>query len=206
MTIALSDRIDMAETDETDEITLDEMFERLERMPVPEGYKVEVVEGTLYMSPQRYVHWDTIAAIFEQLRTRHPRQRIVSDVRFHFPGLMNGFCPDVVLLSKDARRDDAGRWRCEDVGFVAEVVSQSTAENDYGPKKAIYAYCGVPAYLVVDPYRRLCHLYTEPEQAESEDDRLLSGYASDLTVKYGLPMDLSGTPAEIKLATAEFQY
>ena len=42
-------RIAMAESDNTS--TLDEMFERLETMPVPEGYKVEIVEGTVYMSP-----------------------------------------------------------------------------------------------------------------------------------------------------------
>ncbi|MEU5594367.1 hypothetical protein [Streptomyces sp. NPDC020298] len=45
------DRIAMAESDNTS--TLDEMFERLETMPVPEGYKVEIVEGFVYMSPQR---------------------------------------------------------------------------------------------------------------------------------------------------------
>jgi hypothetical protein len=40
----LEDSIAMAESDNTS--TLDETFERLEKMPVPEGYKVEIVEGT----------------------------------------------------------------------------------------------------------------------------------------------------------------
>ncbi|BFO22510.1 hypothetical protein SHKM778_88980 [Streptomyces sp. KM77-8] len=39
----LDDRIAMAESDNTR--WLDEMFERLEKMPVPEGYKVEIVGG-----------------------------------------------------------------------------------------------------------------------------------------------------------------
>lgn len=39
----LDDRIAMAESDNTRR--LDKMFERLERMPVPEGYKVEIVGG-----------------------------------------------------------------------------------------------------------------------------------------------------------------
>ncbi|MCW2868835.1 MAG: hypothetical protein JWL99_155 [Streptomyces oryziradicis] len=47
MTIELTDRIEMAESDE---LTLDDLFEMLERMPVPEGYKVEIVEGTVYVA------------------------------------------------------------------------------------------------------------------------------------------------------------
>ncbi|SCD54239.1 hypothetical protein GA0115245_108415 [Streptomyces sp. di188] len=39
----LEDRIEMAESG--DELTLDMMFEWLEKMPVPEGYKAEIVGG-----------------------------------------------------------------------------------------------------------------------------------------------------------------
>lgn len=69
----LDDRIEMAEAD--DEPTLDTMFEWLEAMPVPEGFRAEVVGGNIYMSPQRHTHWEIIAAVYEQLRTRYPRQR-----------------------------------------------------------------------------------------------------------------------------------
>ena len=61
----LEDRIAMAESDNTRQ--LDEMFERLEKMPVPEGYKVEIVEGTIYMSPQLDAHWQTIRRIVRVL-------------------------------------------------------------------------------------------------------------------------------------------
>ena len=54
----LDDRIEMA--DESKGLTLDVLFERLERMPVPEGYKVEIVEGAIFMSPQRDTHWEII--------------------------------------------------------------------------------------------------------------------------------------------------
>ncbi len=48
--IALTDRTEMAERHEP---SLDDLFERLERMPVPEGCKTEIVEGTVFMSPLR---------------------------------------------------------------------------------------------------------------------------------------------------------
>lgn len=81
----------MTESDNT--IALDEMFERIEKMPVPEGYKVEIVEGTVYMSPQRDNHWQVIADIIEQLRTKYPRKRIKSDVRIDYPGPSTGLAP-----------------------------------------------------------------------------------------------------------------
>lgn len=67
MTVVDTDRIDMA--DISDERTLDMMFEWLE--PVPEGFKVEIVEGTVHMSPQRDTHWEITFGILEQLRTTY---------------------------------------------------------------------------------------------------------------------------------------
>jgi hypothetical protein len=51
----LEDRIEMAESG--DELTLDMMFEWLEKMPVPEGYKAEIVGGHVFMTPQRDTHF-----------------------------------------------------------------------------------------------------------------------------------------------------
>lgn len=47
----LEDRIAMADTG--DELTLDTMFEWLEKLPIPEGYKTEIVGGHIFMTPQR---------------------------------------------------------------------------------------------------------------------------------------------------------
>src|SRR5690606_8770728 len=44
----VEDRIAMADVDSE---RLDEWFERLERMPVPEGFRVEIVGGNVYMTP-----------------------------------------------------------------------------------------------------------------------------------------------------------
>ncbi|MBM7091631.1 hypothetical protein G3I31_06750 [Streptomyces sp. SID9913] len=44
----VEDRIAMADVDSE---RLDEWFGRLERMPVPEGFRVEIVGGNVYMTP-----------------------------------------------------------------------------------------------------------------------------------------------------------
>ncbi|GAA3165846.1 MULTISPECIES: Uma2 family endonuclease [Streptomyces] len=199
MTISLV-RTDVIETDRIDmpqfgDLSLDELFGRLEKMPVPEGYKVEIVEGTVFMSPQRDAHWEIILIIIEALRDRYPRNRVKSDVRIDFPGHMNGFASDVVALTADAEKDAHGRWRHQDIEFVAEVVARGTGVNDYGPKKTAYARAEVPVYLIADPYTARCRVFTHPQDGD---------YKSDLTLAYGEPVDLTGTVVGITLATEDF--
>ncbi|MCX5147077.1 Uma2 family endonuclease [Streptomyces sp. NBC_00320] len=191
MTVVETDRIEMA--DISSEQALDEMFEALE--PVPEGLKVEIVEGTVYMSPQRDTHWEIILDIIEQLRGKYPRKRLKSDVRIDYPGHLNGFATDVTAMVEGAEKTAAGRWRHEDVEFVAEVISKGTAANDYGPKKAAYAAAEVPAYLIVDPYTRRCLLHTGPKDGD---------YATETKIAFGDEIDLTDTVVGLTLDTSEF--
>ncbi|MFG3101812.1 Uma2 family endonuclease [Streptomyces sp. NPDC048182] len=189
----LDDRIEMAES--SDKLSLDAMFEWLEKMPVPEGYKTEIVGGHIFMTPQRDTHWDIILEIIEQLRARYPRKRVKSDVRMDYPGHLNGFASDVVALADGARRDDRGRWHHADVHFVAEVISRSTAANDYGPKKDVYAAAGVPVYLIVDPYTAEWHLHTLPKDGT---------YHASVSFGFGEDVDLTGTSVGLTLTTGDF--
>ncbi|TPQ18408.1 Uma2 family endonuclease [Streptomyces sporangiiformans] len=189
----LEDRIVMAE--QSDELSLDKMFEWIE--PAPEGFKVEIVRGAIYMTPQRDNHWDIILDIVEQLREKYPRKRVKSDVRIDYPGHLNGFASDVVALKEGAVKDDKGRWRHQDVEFVAEVISKGTAANDYGPKLETYAAAEVPVYLIVDPYTCEWHLHTRPKGGE---------YRANLTLDFGDEIDLTQTPVGITLTTDEFPH
>ncbi|TXS41059.1 Uma2 family endonuclease [Streptomyces sp. uw30] len=188
----LDDRIEMAKED--DELTLDGLFESLERI-TPEGYKVEIVEGAIFMSPQRDTHWEIIADIFEQLRTKYPRKRLKSDVRVDYPGQLNGFASDVCLVAEGAEKNEKGVWRCQDVEFVAEVISKGTAQNDYGPKKGAYALAEVPVYLIADPYQGKCHLFTQPKEGD---------YITETTVAFGGDVDMTTTLLGLVLKTDEF--
>ena len=188
----LEDRIAMAESDNTSE--LDEWFERLEKMPVPEGYKVEIVEGGIYMTPQRDTHWEIILDVVEQLRTKYPRRRVKSDVRIDYPGKLNAFATDVTLMAEKAVKSERGRWSYEDVEFVVEVISKGTATNDYGPKKTAYATAKVPVYLIIDPYTGRCCIHTLPKDGDYTVRR----------VDFGSDIDLTETPVGLTLKTDEF--
>ncbi|QNP72006.1 Uma2 family endonuclease [Streptomyces roseirectus] len=188
----LDDRIAMADANTS---SLDEWFERLERMPVPEGFRVEIVGGSVFMTPQRDTHWAIIRRIVRAIEDRFGMDvGVLSDVRIDFPGQGNGFCPDVVKLRDSAEKTD-GRWSHKDVEFVAEVISQGTAANDYGPKLTAYAVAGVPVYLVADPYQGRCNLYTDPTDGD---------YAKMLRVDFGKDVDLTGTAIDLVLKTDGF--
>ncbi|MGC3000117.1 Uma2 family endonuclease [Streptomyces sp. G35A] len=189
----LEDRIAMADVNTQ---RLDEWFERLERMPVPEGFKVEIVGGNVYMTPQRDTRWGIIRRIVRAVEDRFGMDvPVFSDVRIDFPGHENGLCPDVAVLRASAGKNDEGRWRHEDVEFVFEVISEGTAANDYGPKKAAYATAEVPLYVIVDPYRGRCYVYTDPKNGD---------YVTRTRVDFGDDIDLTGTVADLTVSTRDF--
>ncbi|MEU1178213.1 Uma2 family endonuclease [Streptomyces sp. NPDC005820] len=189
----LEDRITMADANTQ---RLDEWFKRLEHMPVPEGFRVEIVGGNVHMTPQRDTHWEIIFQIALALRSRFGKGlRVFSDVRIDFPGHENGFCPDVVKLRESAEKDDEGRWHYEDVEFVAEVISRGTAANDYGPKKTAYAVAEVPVYLIADPYQGRCFVYTDPKDGH---------YVTSTRVDFGGDVHLAGTVVDLTLKTDDF--
>ena len=191
----LEDRIEMADADANTK-RLDEWFERLERMPVPEGFRVEIVGGNVHMTPQRDTHWEIIREILLSFVDRFGRKtRMFSDVRIDFPGFENGFCPDLAKLSDAAQKDDTGHWRYQDVEFVAEVISKGTAANDYGPKKTAYAVAEIPVYVIADPYQGRCHVYTDPKDGD---------YAVRTSVDFGTDIDLTGTIVDLTLKTDDF--
>lgn len=179
-------------------LELDAMFDWLERMPAPEGFKVEIVEGALFMVPTRHVHWQIILGIATAFSDAYgERYGILSDVRIDFPGHLNGFAPDIAKLRHGATSDAEGRLAARDVEFVAEVISKATTANDYGPKKTAYATAGVPVYLIVDPYSRRCHLHTGPQQGT---------YAAELTVSFGTVLDLAAVRPGLTLPTGDFPH
>ncbi|MGW6732648.1 Uma2 family endonuclease [Streptomyces sp. NPDC055013] len=189
----LEDRIKMADANTE---RLDQWFERLERMPVPEGFRVEIVGGNVFMTPQRDTHWEIIRRIVRAIEDRFGMDvRVLSDVRMDFPGHENGFCPDVVKLRDSAEKDPEGRWRYEDAEFVAEVISKGTAANDYGPKKAAYATAEVPVYLIADPYQGRCRIYTHPKNGD---------YATETKADFGDDLDLGDTVVDLTLKTSDF--
>lgn len=178
-----------------EEPALDQLFELLERMDVLEGFKIEIIEGAIVLSPQRSVHWKIILSCVMQIKSIGKDTEVFSDVRIDFPGYRNGFAPDVAKLRDAAEPDERGKWSFRDVEFVAEVVSRESRDNDYGRKKAAYAAAEVPIYLIADPYTAECHVHTSPEDGH---------YGGEVKVPFGDVVDLREAGLDVRIDTADF--
>jgi Uma2 family endonuclease len=143
--------------------TLDEMFELIESMHVPAGYRAEIIEGEIVMNPQRATHSTIIRMLTRDLEAaRGQTAPILWDVRVDFPGTLNGFVPDVSLATQDAKATPNGGYEYKDIEFVAEVVSHSSRRDDYGIKLQTYAATKIPVYLLADPKLGYVHVHSAP--------------------------------------------
>jgi Uma2 family endonuclease len=177
----LQDRPATVEADEPDSTELDKLFEYIETdLNPPPGFKVQIIEGAIVMSPQRDVHFQIILKFlmaFTAVLSERETERLFSDVRLDAPGWHNGLVPDVMLLNSDAQKLKNGCYRYQDARLVVEVVSRGSHRDDYGRKLQTYALAGVPIYVIVDPKAGQVHVYTEPYGASLEN----AGYREAMT-------------------------
>lgn len=143
--------------------TYQELLDILEKLEAPPGFKSELVRGEIVLSPQGRVHSEIILAGQEAARAAGlPRWRVLSDVLSPFPHTRSGFCPDVSILRSTASRTAKPLPRSDIAGAI-EVISSDLGEKDYGIKVQEYAVAGIDSYLIADPYKGLCTLFTRPE-------------------------------------------
>ncbi|MDH6577013.1 Uma2 family endonuclease [Kitasatospora sp. MAP5-34] len=163
---------------------ISDMWEIVEGMAIPEGYRVEIIGGQIVVSPQSETQWTIISQILQQLwKTLGEDARIMADVPIDFPGYKNGFAPDVAILADDAATGpDTGRYDWTDLDAVIEVVSGSSIDNDYRIKLDLYGRYSVPTYLIVDPLEGKWTLFTEPKAKQ--------GYPKPVERPFGEPVDL----------------
>lgn len=174
---------------------VDALFDALDRMGMPRGYLGQIVEGAIYIEPVQPTGQQISHSIAEQLRTKYRKKSPTPDRRINLPGHMNGFVPDVMAIRETAAPGPNGRWRYQDIDLVAEVASRSTAYYDYDPKKTTYAGAEIPLYLIADPTTGKCHLFSHPEDGR---------YRRQLSVEFGLEIDLTDTAVGLILHTESF--
>ncbi|GAA3220026.1 Uma2 family endonuclease [Actinocorallia longicatena] len=131
---------------------------------VPDGYRVEVIEGEIVVSPAaRFGHNFIIAAIEQAIRVSGDGQWVAtSGTGLDLLGLEAGYIPDAIAmdaeLAAEANDADVLHLVPDQVELVVEVTSSSNAANDRQPRSAKhrrtkwsgYARAGVPYYLLVD--------------------------------------------------------
>ncbi|MEV4190733.1 Uma2 family endonuclease [Streptomyces toxytricini] len=162
------------------------------------GYRMEIVEGAIVMSPLKPHHNATIWQLWSALKPQMSDQwGFLSDVAIPFDG-DNEFCPDLAVIPAAEVAKNLSAYPPDLIELAIEVVSPSSRHNDYEVKRRAYARRGIPHYLVFNPYQAHCVLFWNPGP---------DGYLGTDTVAYGgtvvvetgigkLTVDTSGLPVD----------
>lgn len=142
--------------------SLRELAEQIDELP---GYRVEIIEGALVVSPTPSKRHNGIVkrimlALDHQLpagKESHP----ISSVEPEGGG--EEYCsPDLVVVPSDEDYEDGWLYSSDIVDFALEVVSVSHPTNDTHIKPLLYAEWGIPIFLLVDPRDGSIVLYSDP--------------------------------------------
>ncbi|MFD7922921.1 Uma2 family endonuclease [Streptomyces sp. NPDC059740] len=173
---------------------LDRLHSQLSRLEgMFPGYRLEIVEGSIMMSPVRPHHAATIRLLWNALEDQVPEGwGFTSDVAFPFDD-GNEFCPDLAVIPQEAVDENRSSYPPELIELVAEVVSPGSVRNDYETKDRKYAARGIAHYLIFDPYRVQCTTMWNPGP---------DGYRGRDVLKYGEPVVLETSLGRITLDTS----
>ena len=167
---------------------------------LPEGCRVELIDGTFYEVPVQGVLHQDIASylhvvIGSYIRDKRDYCRIyegpvsVIVARDDY----NLVLPDIIALFDSSISNKDEIFGAPE--FIAEIVSDKTRERDLSLKVGLYQRAGVREYLAIDIGNRLAIRYdfynniAEPEVRELEGELSLRVFEDKLSLKLG---DIAG--------------
>ena len=135
-------------------------YEDYENLQLPEGKRVEVIDGVIYdMSGPSIVHQEVIGYMYRRFcdffDANHGACRVLLsplDVRLEYDsGDMTVVQPDLVVICDRSRIDKMKSIKGAP-DFVLEVLSPSSRKMDLNIKMQKYRKSGVREYWVIDPF------------------------------------------------------
>ncbi|MER5548017.1 Uma2 family endonuclease [Streptomyces sp. NPDC002589] len=163
-------------------------------MELPEGYRAEIIEGAIEVSPTgRLSH----AQIVNRLRNRLVRFLGEGEhAAYQDTNVVHGlkaWIPDVLIAPEDLEphADEEGLGvAASAVSLVVEVASPGhrNLERDRMRKRREYARAGIPVYVLIDDYdgQGSVTLFTvpRPDKADWEDIHRVP-YGTEITIPEG---------------------
>ncbi|MEU5847371.1 Uma2 family endonuclease [Saccharopolyspora shandongensis] len=122
-------------------------------LPEDNSHRVELVEGTLHVSPRPVSdHQWALMELGFQLRAQLPKPFVaLPEVEVVlFEHLATVRIPDLVVVPVELAKESPSRYRASDVVLAVEVVSPGSGRTDRVLKFAEYAEAGIPNYWIVD--------------------------------------------------------
>jgi Uma2 family endonuclease len=129
-----------------------------------DGWKYEIVDGVLHMSPPpRIEHQDISGELFVAMRA-HARRRKLGKVLaapcgVRLPGQPIPLEPDILFVKHERLAIVGERYVEGAPNLIVEILSPSNASYDLETKFQVYQDAGVPEYWLVNPWEKTVTVY-----------------------------------------------
>jgi Uma2 family endonuclease len=181
--------------------TWEQLVDAWRDLDVPEGWRAEIIEERIVMTPPPGYPHNLIAS-----RVHKALVRVIPDdwaifqtAGVSIPLRSNLFIPDLVVIPEDRvpGGEDPGPVLAAEALLAVEITSRSNADTDRKTKLWGYAHAGVPLYLLIDRFAEgapSVELYSKPNNGV---------YQESHRVPFGKPITLP-EPFDLTLETGEF--
>lgn len=170
----------------------------VERLPVPEGIRVEILGGTIVMSPApSFKHGAIVRRLYDQMRAQLPVDRVAQQgYAIDSPGDQDDYViPDLMVVPAACENEEGWLLPTDAADLVAEVASNGNRANDTVVKVAEYASWRVPIYLLIDPGDGTVTVHYDPEDGE---------YRTRHRARFGERIELPKPLADVAIDTSAF--
>jgi Uma2 family endonuclease len=178
--------------------SFEELLDLLEELHVPDGYKAEIIRGSIVLSPFSKAYYTRVMRLVcQQLETYLPEGHTIERAPnlFVFPEGERAYGPDVYAADDRVFDSDSSHLDGGALSFVAELTSSSTRDNDLTDKVLAYGKAGVPVYLLLDMQEKQATVFWTPSA---------KGYESHCTQPFGEELHIP-KPFDCTLDTTGFQ-
>jgi Uma2 family endonuclease len=182
----------------TEPPTFEDLLNDLDRLDVLDGYKAEIIRGSIVMSPWSKGYDELVMdLVCDQLHPFLPDGHRISTSPFLyvFPGSERAYGPDIHAAHRSVWETTTNRLDGEALSFVAELTSLSTRLDDLTDKVETYGKAGVPVYLVLDMQEGEAIVFGSPST---------QGYELRFKKPFGEKLPIPA-PFDCTLHTAGFQ-
>jgi Uma2 family endonuclease len=147
-----------------------------ERLGLPQGYRAEVVNGSMVISRTPAIRDARIIGRLQRAIDRSEAEGldVLQAVTVEIAETGERYVPDLVAIPEsvaEGKSWEGPDWirPAEGLEPAVEVVSPSSRLHDWQSKVKGYATAGVPLYLVIDPRKSEIALFSNPDKGEYKD-------------------------------------